>query len=164
LHRAGECFGLLGPNGAGKTTTLSMLVSDVAPTAGFARLYGTDLGAARRAALDLMGYCPQSDALFDNLTGAEVLTYYAALNGVPTEALQVRVLETYDESKNVFVRLQPLVEAALVAMDLKTYAGTLTKHFSGGNKRRLSLALAYIGAPLVVYLDEPSTGALELHL
>ena len=46
------------------------------------------------------------------------------------------------------------MEAALAALDLKTYSGTLTKHFSGGNKRRLSLALAYIGAPMVVYLDE----------
>jgi ABC-type multidrug transport system ATPase subunit len=138
--RPGEVFGLLGANGAGKTTTLSMLVAETTPSAGTAVVYGRDITAARRSALDIMGYCPQHDALFDLLTGAETLAYFAAINGVPAE------------------HLPALVDAALSALDLQRYRDTLTRAYSGGNKRRLSLALAYVAAPLVVYLDECSTG------
>ena len=133
-------FGLLGPNGAGKTTLLSMLVSAVTPTSGSCTLAGMDAVASRRAAADVLGYCPQGDALFPLLTAGENLTVYAALNGTPS------------------AHLPALVSAALAALDLTRYAHARAHTLSGGNKRRLSLACALIAAPKCVLLDEPSTG------
>lgn len=117
-----------------------MLVAELAPSAGTAYVAGRDICAARREALDLLGFCPQFDALFDLLTGAECIAYFAAINGAPPE------------------HIPALVEAALSALDLKSHANTLTRAYSGGNKRRLSLALAYISAPLFTMVDECSTG------
>ncbi|RYY36269.1 ATP-binding cassette domain-containing protein, partial [archaeon] len=136
----GEVFGLLGPNGAGKTSTLSMLVGEVRPTSGDAYLHATSITAARRDAVRSIGYCPQFDALFELLTGEENLRYYAAINGVPDE------------------HLPRLITAALQALDLTRYRHTLVRAYSGGNRRRLSLAVAYIAAPPIVFLDECSTG------
>lgn len=117
-----------------------MLVAELAPTAGTAYVAGRDICTARRDALDLLGFCPQFDALFDLLTGAECIAYFAAINGAPPE------------------HIPALVDAALSALDLKSHANTLTRAYSGGNKRRLSLALAYISAPLFTMVDECSTG------
>lgn len=143
--RPGEVFGLIGPNGAAKTTCLSMLVGEIPPTSGTAIVDGHDITSAaaaesRRSALDIVGLCPQFDAIFDLLTGFETLSYFAGVNGVPDE------------------HIPPLVNAALDALDLQRHKDVLTRAYSGGNKRRLSLALAYIASPLVVYVDEASTG------
>jgi len=136
----GQVFGLLGPNGAGKTTLLSMLVSSLAPTAGKCHLGGVDAFASRRAAQDLLGFCPQSDALFPLLTARENLELYARLNGTPE------------------AHIAPLTASALAALDLTRYAQAHAGTLSGGNKRRLSLAVALIASPLVAFLDEPSSG------
>ena len=138
----GECFALLGQNGAGKTTTLAMLVGEQHPSCGEVRICGIDAVRDRHLAMQRTGYCPQSDALFALLTGKEVLTYYAALRGHA------------DSTKRV--------EDALDALDLRRLGAVLTKNYSGGNKRRLSLAIAYITGPRAVFLDEPSTGSLAL--
>jgi ABC-type multidrug transport system ATPase subunit len=140
--RPGEVFGLLGANGAGKSTTLSMLVAELPPTSGTALVDGYDVTAAtaKRHALDIIGLCPQFDALFDLLTGYETLAYFASMNGVPDEHISL------------------LCNAALDALDLQRHRDVLTRAYSGGNKRRLSLALAYIACPLVVYSDEATTG------
>uniref|UniRef100_H3CTK4 ATP-binding cassette, sub-family A (ABC1), member 4a n=1 Tax=Tetraodon nigroviridis TaxID=99883 RepID=H3CTK4_TETNG len=137
---AGECFGLLGVNGAGKTTTFKMLTGDTDVTSGEASVAGhcvlTDI-------LDVhqnMGYCPQFDAIDELLTGREHLHLYARLRGVP-EAEISRVAEW-------------AIQKLGLSEDADRSAGT----YSGGNRRKLSTAVAMIGCPVLVLLDEPTTG------
>lgn len=136
----GECFGLLGVNGAGKTTTFKMLSGDIVPTSGKATIMGYevpgDIGEARK----YIGYCPQFDALLENLTAKEHLFLYAALKGIPAE------------------RRAELVNQKLIELGLKSYENIPAGTYSGGNKRKLSFAIATIGNPPLVFLDEPSTG------
>eukprot|EP01133_Synstelium_polycarpum_P012781 gene12781-14996_t len=136
----GQTFGLLGMNGAGKTTTLSMLAGDIVPTSGAASINGHDLITARSKALHSIGSCPQFDALVPLLTGREQLTLYARIKGVPEH----QISET--------------VEAFISMMDLTGIANSNVGGYSGGNKRKLSLSIAMLGNPSVVFLDEPSTG------
>ncbi|OQR90883.1 ATP-binding Cassette (ABC) Superfamily [Achlya hypogyna] len=136
----GECFGFLGVNGAGKSTTLKMLMGEVAPSGGSATLAGLDVVAKQIEARRLVGYCPQFDALFDLLTVREHLELYAALRGLRGDAAGVAI-------------------ARLVAqLHLGAFERVLASDLSGGNKRKLSVAVAMIGAPPIVILDEPSTG------
>uniref|UniRef100_A0A914WNR3 ABC transporter domain-containing protein n=1 Tax=Plectus sambesii TaxID=2011161 RepID=A0A914WNR3_9BILA len=136
----GECFGLLGVNGAGKTTTFRMLTGDLRPTRGDAFIASksvqTDLANAQRR----LGYCPQFDALFDELTAREHLTLYAKLRGVPPETVG------------------EVVDWLLTRLDLMSYADKVSSTFSGGTKRKLSTAQALIGNPDLILLDEPTTG------
>jgi len=136
----GECFGLLGINGAGKTSFLSMLSCEFKPTAGEAYLGGLNLLTDVHNCRKRIGFCPQFDALFDMLTGREHLELYARIKGI-AEA---------DISKVVDVKLKE--------MGLVEYAARSAYQYSGGNKRKLSLAIAMIGEPSIVFLDEPSTG------
>ncbi|XP_046855006.1 phospholipid-transporting ATPase ABCA3-like isoform X2 [Xenia sp. Carnegie-2017] len=136
----GECFGLLGVNGAGKTTMFKMLTGDVIPTSGTAVLDSWDIQANLSRARQRTGYCPQFDALIDLLTGREMLQMYAALRGVPSH------------------KINPLIEDLMRSVLLTEHADMLTKTYSGGNKRKLSTAIALIGDPLIVFLDEPTTG------
>jgi len=136
----GQCFGLLGINGAGKTTTLSMLSGEFAPSAGEAYLGGlnllTDIHKCRRK----VGFCPQFDSLFELLTAREHLELYSRIKGIKESDIDAVV--------GTKIREMGLTEYA------DRYAGT----FSGGNKRKLSVAIAMIGEPSIVFLDEPSTG------
>uniref|UniRef100_A0A8C5WYA4 ATP binding cassette subfamily A member 1 n=1 Tax=Laticauda laticaudata TaxID=8630 RepID=A0A8C5WYA4_LATLA len=125
----GECFGLLGVNGAGKSSTFKMLTGDTDVTGGDAFLKGNRY--------ENMGYCPQFDAIQELMTGREHLEFFALLRGVPEK-----------EVGEWAVRKLGLVKYA------EKYAGT----YSGGNKRKLSTAMALIGGPPVVFLDEPTTG------
>jgi len=137
----GQCFGLLGINGAGKTTVMSMLTAEFPPSSGDATLAGYSVrnepGKTRRR----IGYCPQFDAHFQNLTGREHVELYASVKGVPSK----------------FVR-----EAAAAKLDEvginEADRDRLSAGYSGGMKRRLSLACATIGQPQIVFLDECSTG------
>ncbi|XP_046856235.1 phospholipid-transporting ATPase ABCA3-like [Xenia sp. Carnegie-2017] len=136
----GECFGLLGVNGAGKTTMFKMLTGDVIPTSGTAVLDSWDIQTNLSRVRQRTGYCPQFDALIDFLTGREMLQMYAALRGVPNHVIN------------------PLIEDLMRSVLLTEHADMLTKTYSGGNKRKLSTAIALIGDPLIVFLDEPTTG------
>ena len=136
----GECFGFLGINGAGKTTTLKILTGDVVPTSGGARLGGHDILREQEAVRRLIGYCPQFDAILDLMSVREHLELYARIKGVP-EATLARV-----------------VGDKVREMDLGAYEGKLAGSLSGGNKRKLGVAIAMIGAPRLIFLDEPSTG------
>jgi ATP-binding cassette subfamily A (ABC1) protein 3 len=135
----GECFGFLGINGAGKTTTMRILTGDLAPTAGSASLNGFDILTQRRDARRSIGYCPQFDALLDLLTVREHLELYAQLKG-----------------------LTPVMNDGIVRLlrklHLEQFEHKLAGTLSGGNKRKLSVAIALLGDPKVVFLDEPSTG------
>uniref|UniRef100_A0A1D1XQT2 ABC transporter A family member 1 n=1 Tax=Anthurium amnicola TaxID=1678845 RepID=A0A1D1XQT2_9ARAE len=136
----GECFGFLGTNGAGKTTTLSMLSGEENPTDGTAFIFGKDIRLHPKAARQHVGYCPQFDALLEFLTVREHLELYARIKAVP---------ET---------RMKDIVNAKLTEFDLWKHADKPSCSLSGGNKRKLSVAIAMIGDPPIVILDEPSTG------
>ncbi|CAO2641511.1 ATP-binding cassette sub-family A member 7 [Lemmus lemmus] len=136
----GECFGLLGVNGAGKTSTFRMVTGDTLPSSGEAVLAGYNVAQDPAAAHRNMGYCPQSDAIFDLLTGREHLELFARLRGVPKAQVAQTAL------------------SGLVRLGLPSYADRLAGTYSGGNKRKLAAALALVGDPAVVFLDEPTTG------
>ncbi|EFA79499.1 hypothetical protein PPL_07550 [Heterostelium album PN500] len=136
----GQTFGLLGMNGAGKTTTLSMLSGDIIPSAGSATINGYDLISERSEALQSIGSCPQFDALIPLLTAREQLWLYCRIKGIPEH----QIGET--------------VEAFLTMMDLQPIGNSNCHGYSGGNKRKVSLSIAMLGNPSVVFLDEPSTG------
>uniref|UniRef100_A0AAZ3PIC2 P-type phospholipid transporter n=1 Tax=Oncorhynchus tshawytscha TaxID=74940 RepID=A0AAZ3PIC2_ONCTS len=136
----GECFGLLGVNGAGKTTTFKMLTGDSIVTSGEAFLAGKSILREIDEVHQNMGYCPQFDAINDLLTGREHLEFYAVLRGVPEK----EVCE--------------VAEWGIRKLGLVKYVDKAAGSYSGGNMRKLSTAMALIGGPPVVFLDEPTTG------
>ncbi|XP_078344110.1 phospholipid-transporting ATPase ABCA3-like [Oculina patagonica] len=136
----GECFGLLGINGAGKTTTFSMLTGDLSITEGTAFLDGFNIQTHLREVQQRIGYCPQFDALLERLTGREMLTMYARLRGVPDG------------------KIKGIVSDAIKLLNLGKWADSLCGNYSGGNRRKLSTAIALVGNPPIVFLDEPTTG------
>ncbi|GFS09294.1 ATP-binding cassette transporter sub-family A [Elysia marginata] len=135
-----ECFGLLGQNGAGKTTTFKMLTGDVIVTGGNAYLKGYDVRSNIKQVQANMGYCPQFDALIDQMTGRETLTMYARLRGVPE------------------ISIKTVVNSLMDILLLTPHADKLAGKYSGGNKRKLSTAMAIVGDPPFIMLDEPSCG------
>nr|XP_031526947.1 ATP-binding cassette sub-family A member 13 [Vicugna pacos] len=142
--RRGECFGLLGVNGAGKTTMFKMLNGDTPPTSGHAVIrtpMGEDVRLSSAGAAGVrIGYCPQQDALDDYLTGWEHLHYYCCLRGIPKQCI-------------------PEVAGDLVRrLHLETHVHKLVATYSGGTRRKLSAALALLGKPDLLLLDEPSSG------
>ncbi|KAG6615637.1 ABC transporter A family member 1 [Phytophthora cinnamomi] len=138
--KRGECFGFLGINGAGKTTTMKMLTGDVQPSHGTATLGGFDILAQQIEVRRQIGYCPQFDALFDLLTVREHLELFGAIKGVPQDSLERVVMEKIHQ------------------LNLADFENKLAGSLSGGNKRKLSVAIAMIGNPAIIFLDEPSTG------
>ncbi|XP_042560069.1 phospholipid-transporting ATPase ABCA1 isoform X2 [Clupea harengus] len=136
----GECFGLLGVNGAGKTTTFRMLTGDTDITHGEAYLSQHSVLTEMERVHQLMGYCPQFDAISDLLTGREHLEFYARLRGVREE------------------NVAKVADWGVRKLGLTQYAEREAGGYSGGNKRKLSTAISLIGAPPVIFLDEPTTG------
>jgi len=136
----GEVFGFLGINGAGKTTTLQILSGDVVPTSGTACMAGFDIMTEQPEVRRLLGYCPQFDSLIDLLTVREHLELFARIKGVPEASVPSTVARKIAE------------------LDLTHFAGKTAGSLSGGNKRKLCVAIALIGDPPLVFLDEPSTG------
>ncbi|KAM6179073.1 glucosylceramide transporter ABCA12 isoform 2-T2 [Rhynchocyon petersi] len=138
---AGECFGLLGVNGAGKTTIFKMLTGDVIPSSGniLIRNKTGSLGHVDSHS-SLVGYCPQEDALDDLVTVEEHLYFYARIHGIPEKDIK----ET--------------VHKLLRRLHLMPYKDRPTILCSYGTKRKVSTALALIGRPSILLLDEPSSG------
>ncbi|KAF9667757.1 hypothetical protein SADUNF_Sadunf15G0056600 [Salix dunnii] len=138
----GECFGMLGPNGAGKTSFISMMIGLTTPTTGTAYVEGLDIRTQMDWVYTSMGVCPQHDLLWETLTGREHLLFYGRLKNLKGASLK-RAVEESLRSVNLF------------------NGGVADKQagkYSGGMKRRLSVAISLIGDPKVVYMDEPSTG------
>uniref|UniRef100_A0A8D1K909 ABC transporter domain-containing protein n=1 Tax=Sus scrofa TaxID=9823 RepID=A0A8D1K909_PIG len=135
-----QCFGLLGVNGAGKTTTFKMLTGDTTVTSGDATVAGKSILTNIADVHQSMGYCPQFDAIDDLLTGREHLHLYARLRGVPAE------------------EIKRVTDWSIQSLGLSLYADCLAGTYSGGNKRKLSTAIALIGCPPLLLLDEPTTG------
>lgn len=169
----GEVFGFLGTNGAGKSTTISMLTQEQHPTGGRAYLCGYDVVRESAQAMRCIGYCPQRDACFDLLTVQEHLEYYGTIHGltndtgVPPHAVSeeteggaaAHAAEPRVTTKRRGGGLRSsVIHSLLNLLDLVTYRHVLACDLSGGNRRKLSVAIALIGAPEVVCLDEPSAG------
>ncbi|GAA1404346.1 daunorubicin resistance protein DrrA family ABC transporter ATP-binding protein [Catellatospora coxensis] len=136
----GEIFGFLGPNGAGKTTTLRMLATLLEPDGGSAVIAGADLrkepGEVRRR----IGYVAQGGSTWDESTGREELVLHARMYGIGKADAQRRAAEALD------------------TFELSEYADRRCKTYSGGQRRRVDIALGIIHSPKVVFLDEPTTG------
>ncbi|XP_007956953.1 phospholipid-transporting ATPase ABCA3-like [Orycteropus afer afer] len=136
----GECFGLLGYNGAGKTTTFQMLTGEKIATSGDMFIEGFSITNNILKVRSRIGYCPQQDALLEYMTGRETLIMYARIWGVSEHQIHL------------------YVNHWLSSLHLESHADKLIYTYSGGNKRRVSTAIALMGKPSVVFLDEPSTG------
>jgi ABC-2 type transport system ATP-binding protein len=136
----GELFALLGPNGAGKTTTIRMLCCLLPPTAGTATIMGHDIRDDPLGVKRVIGVSPQETAIAPNLTAWENLRLMAGLHGIDRGRARRRAEE--------------LVEVT----GLGDRAGERVKRYSGGMQRRLSIAMALVSEPQVVFLDEPTIG------
>jgi ABC-2 type transport system ATP-binding protein len=131
----GEVFGLLGPNGAGKTTTVEVLEGYLHRTSGIVSVLGHDPEARPRELRERVGIVPQSGGVYRHLTVREAVAHWARLYPRPRDVDEV-------------------VELA----GLSDQADVRTRRLSGGRQRRLDFALALVGDPELIFLDEPTTG------
>lgn len=136
--KAGEILALLGPSGSGKTTLISSIMGMLKPQKGTVTVLGNQM--PNRQMLSEIGFMAQTDALYGTLTARENLTFFGAMQGVPKARLGARI--TY----------------AAGVVKLNSHLDRVVQYFSGGMKRRLSLALALIADPRILILDEPTVG------
>ena len=136
----GECFALLGVNGAGKSTTFKSLTSEVEPTSGMIQIAGRDVTKDFNSIKKLIGYCPQTNPIFEYMSVEENIEYFARIKGIPSD------------------RRAELCNRAIKQLDLESHRKKLSGTLSGGNKRKLSVAIAIVGSPPIILLDEPSAG------
>jgi ABC-2 type transport system ATP-binding protein len=134
----GELFALLGTNGAGKTTTLELILGQRRPAGGTVRVLGRDPYAARRSLAAEVGVVPQDSGCAPDLTVAETVRLWLRLHRRG--------------------RAGPLADGLLGELDLDHRAGVRVRQLSGGERRRLDLAVALCGDPGLLVLDEPTTG------
>ncbi|XP_072399805.1 phospholipid-transporting ATPase ABCA3-like isoform X2 [Diabrotica undecimpunctata] len=135
-----ECFGLLGINGAGKTSTFKMMSGDETVSYGDAWIDGKSVKTQLKQVQRNIGYCPQFDALLDDMTARETIMMYCLLRGIE------------------FKRTQRIANFLSRDFDFHRHLDKKVKEMSGGNKRKLSTVLSLIGDPPVLFLDEPTTG------
>ena len=131
----GEVFGMLGPNGAGKTTTVEIMEGLRTADSGSATVLGMDVSKATRAVKERIGVQSQSPALFPGLKVREIINFFRSLYKKSVPTAQIIELAALQESKDVLFR-----------------------NLSGGQQQRLSVALAFVNDPEIIFLDEPTTG------
>ncbi|XP_035432453.1 phospholipid-transporting ATPase ABCA1 [Spodoptera frugiperda] len=136
----GECFGLLGVNGAGKTTTFKMLMGDESISSGEAFVSGHSVEKSLGKVHQNIGYCPQFDALFGELTGRETLHMFAMMKGLRLRSAA------------------PTAETLAHALGFLKHLDKRVNQYSGGTKRKLNTAIAFLGRTRLVFVDEPTTG------
>ncbi|XP_038048297.1 ATP-binding cassette sub-family A member 5-like [Patiria miniata] len=136
----GEVFGLLGPNGAGKTTSMNVIAADTKATRGQIQISGYDITSSLSDAFHCMGFCPQHDPLYENITMREHIEMYGLLKGI--------------QPKDV----GPIADHYMAALKISEHADKKSQKLSGGTKRKLCFALSMLGRPKIVLMDEPSTG------
>lgn len=136
----GELFGLLGVNGAGKTTTIKMLSTLTAPTSGDAEIAGFSILGDKQKIRERIAISPQETAVAENLTARENLKMMAGIYGMDKESAEKKIVELRD------------------ALSLGKVMDKRLKKLSGGYKRRVSIAMALINSPSVLFLDEPTLG------
>jgi ABC-2 type transport system ATP-binding protein len=135
-----EIFGLLGPNGAGKTTTIRMLSTVLEPDAGDVTIGGFSTRHQSGQVRSLIGVCPQELALYEELSALDNLTFFGRLVGLDGTEAKAQAM------------------ANLTMMGLEQRAKGKISKFSGGMKRRVNLAIALMGHPQLLFLDEPTVG------
>ncbi len=135
-----QFYGFLGPNGAGKSTTIKMLTGLLRPTSGEIRILGMDLAQNSVAVKSRIGVVPEGLALFERLTGAQLLNFVGRMYGLDRDMAAERTSEL------------------LEFMDLKDSADKLVADYSHGMKKKTALAAAVIHGPAVLFLDEPFEG------
>ncbi|CAJ1174129.1 ABC transporter ATP-binding protein [Companilactobacillus crustorum] len=135
---SGRIIGLIGPSGAGKSTIIKIILGMETPDSGQTRIFNQIM--PNRKLLGKIGYMAQSDALYEQLTGQENLQFYADMKGIKKDQAQVQI-------KNV-----------AQVVDLTNNLGKRVSGYSGGMKRRLSLAIALLGFNQILILDEPTVG------
>jgi ABC-2 type transport system ATP-binding protein len=139
IHK-GEIFGLLGPNGAGKTTTIRMLSTVLEPDSGDVTIGGHSIKHDADAVRALIGVCPQELALYEDLSALENMVFFGRMVGLDGKEAKAQALKQ------------------LKMMGLEQRAKGKIAKFSGGMKRRINLAIALVGHPQLLFLDEPTTG------
>jgi len=135
--KPGEVIGYLGPNGSGKTTTIRMLLGLLKPSDGKATVLGYDVFKQSEEIRARVGYMSQKFAIYDDLTTLENLTFYGGVYGINEKA-----------------RIQHTLEL----VGLKGHENTLTRDMSTGWRQRLSLGIALVHEPKLLFLDEPTSG------
>ena len=135
--QAGEVVGYLGPNGSGKTTTIRMLLGLLKPSDGKATVLGYDVFKQSEEIRARVGYMSQKFAIYDDLTTLENLTFYGGVYGINDKA-----------------RIQHTLEL----VGLKGHESTMTRDMSTGWRQRLSLGIALVHEPKLLFLDEPTSG------
>jgi len=138
----GIIVGLLGPNGAGKTTTLKMITGMLAPDAGTALICGVDVVTQPLEAKRLIGFVPDSGAVYESLTGLEFLLMIGALYGINEDEARPRIRQFLD----------------FFELDEHTLTTKLLGAYSKGMRRKVVITAALLHNPRVVLLDEPLDG------
>ena len=138
--KQGECFGLLGFSGAGKTTTFKCITQEFFQDKGEILFKGKDIRGNIDELSKFIGYCPQFNAIFENLTVFENLEFYARIKGINHNSIRT------------------LVKTLIEEMTLKDFKNKISQNLSGGNKRKLSVAISILCNPSIILLDEPATG------
>ncbi len=136
----GDCFALLGVNGAGKSSMFKCLTSEINPEKGHIYINGKSISSDFENIRHKIGYCPQIDAIIEELTVYENLEYFSAIKGIP---------DNHRDS---------IVSSIIKELNLSEFIDKPSGKLSGGNKRKLSVAIAMIGNPPIILLDEPSAG------
>ncbi|MBP1083761.1 ABC-2 type transport system ATP-binding protein [Bacillus capparidis] len=136
--KKGEIFGLLGPSGSGKTTLIKMIIGMEKPNEG--EVHVLDTVMPNLPVLNQIGYMGQADALYEDLTAKENLSFFATLYGLKKHERKFKI------------------DQVLNLVDLQDHKDKKTGQFSGGMKRRLSLAIALLHNPVLLALDEPTVG------
>ena len=139
IHK-GEIFGLLGPNGAGKTTTIRMLSTVLESDSGDITIGGHSIRHEAEAVRSIIGVCPQELALYEDLSALDNMVFFGRMAGLEGREAKAQAMTNLE--------LMGLVERA---------KGKVAK-FSGGMKRRINLAIALMGHPQLLFLDEPTVG------
>ena len=138
--RDGECFGFIGANGAGKTTAFRCFCKEILPNEGLITINQIDISDYSSKNKYSIGYCPQFDTVFENLTVEQNLEFYGQLKGIPINCLN------------------KICVAIMKQLDLYKFRYYKCKNLSGGNKRKVSVGISIISQPDVIFMDEPSTG------
>jgi ABC-2 type transport system ATP-binding protein len=138
--RGGELFGIIGPDGAGKTTLLRMIVTLLRPDDGSMTVRGYDVAREIRHIRSIVGYMPQRFSLYPDLSVDQNLHFFAELFNVPKDQIAARKQRLYEFSR------------------LEQFSGRLAGRLSGGMKQKLALSCTLIHDPVLLVLDEPTTG------